>query len=543
MRPVSLLAVLGLFACQSGSMEPLGGLSDSGEVDLGGGESGDGGSGGGSGGGGTGEDTDDPGLSLADAMTEDGLMAHLEALDDIGLENDDTRSAGADGYSASTAYVVGQLESWGYTVEVEDFAFDGYMENAPAELVVDGEDLGEEGTDFRTFAYSEGGTGTGELVAVDLMLPPSSEANSSTSGCESSDFADFPEGGIALIQRGSCTFSEKVNAARSAGASGVVIFNEGQSDRSGLIGGYLDGGSGGLPVLDATFDMGEALSELAGSTVSISTDATYGEIPSVNIIAETAGGDSDQVLMVGSHLDSVTAGPGINDNGSGSATVLEIARAAAELGYEPAYRVRFAFWGAEEIGLLGSEAYVDSLSKDEADRIIGYLNYDMVGSPNGARFVYDGDGSDSSAGAGPSGSDDIEAVYEEWFEAQGEDILPTPFDGRSDYGPFIWSGIPAGGLFSGAEQSKSSGEADVFGGVAGDSYDACYHRGCDTVENIDTTLLVELAKAAAHATQVLSTEPILGTAGAVPGASPRRDVPEELVQSFTHKGCGEHAIR
>ena len=127
----------------------------------------------------------------------------------------------------------------------------------------------------------------------------------------------------------------------------------------------------------------------------------------------------------------------------------------------------------------------------------------MIGSPNGGRFIYDGDGSATGYG-GPAGSDAIEALFEEWFDANGLTHAPTAFDGRSDYGPFIWNGIPAGGLFSGAEARKSSTEAELFGGTAGADFDACYHQWCDTTDNIDPTLFLELSQAAAYVTQAVA---------------------------------------
>jgi hypothetical protein len=155
----------------------------------------------------------------------------------------------------------------------------------------------------------------------------------------------------------------------------------------------------------------------------------------------------------GYDLDSVIAGPGIND--SGTSTILEIAEEMAELGISNRQQLRFAFWGAEELGLLGSEHYVDSLSEEELQRIVANLNFDMVGSPNYVRFVYDGDGNGAPGNPdGPPGSAQIEALFNQYFAGQGLATEPTPFNGRSDYGPFIAVGIPAGGLFSGAEASR-----------------------------------------------------------------------------------------
>jgi Zn-dependent M28 family amino/carboxypeptidase len=222
-----------------------------------------------------------------------------------------------------------------------------------------------------------------------------------------------------------------------------------------------------------------------------------------NILADSPQGDPDRVVVVGAHLDSVVAGPGINDNGSGSSTILEIAEEMAKLGIRPRQKLRFAFWGAEESGLLGSQHYVDSLSDEELQSIWANLNFDMVGSPNYVRFVYDGDGSDTGP-AGPPGSAQIEQVFNRYFASQGLETDPTAFDGRSDYGPFIAVGIPAGGLFSGAEGVKTPEQAAVYGGTAGEAYDHCYHQACDDITNLNTRSLFELGDAAAHAVMTLA---------------------------------------
>ncbi|HEY3485178.1 MAG TPA: M20/M25/M40 family metallo-hydrolase, partial [Ilumatobacteraceae bacterium] len=216
----------------------------------------------------------------------------------------------------------------------------------------------------------------------------------------------------------------------------------------------------------------------------------------------TKTGRTDRVVVVGAHLDSVPEGPGINDNGSGSATTLEIALQMAASGVEPENQVRFAFWGAEEAGLVGAEHYVTNLAARELKNIALNLNFDMLGSPNYVRFVYDGDGSDGTAG--PNGSGRIERVFTDYFASQGLATEPTAFDGRSDYGPFIAAGIPAGGLFSGAEGIKTADEAAAYGGSAGDPYDPCYHQACDDIDNLSDAALDELGDAAAHAVLVFA---------------------------------------
>ena len=221
----------------------------------------------------------------------------------------------------------------------------------------------------------------------------------------------------------------------------------------------------------------------------------------VNLIADRPGGDEGAVLLTGAHLDSVGAGPGINDNGSGAAAVLEVALTAG-----PSRRhLRFAWWGGEELGLLGSQAYVDALPAADRRAIAGYLNVDMVGSPNAGYFVYDGDDSDQrGSGPGPDGSTAIERALVTAFDRLGVPTEGTDFDGRSDYGPFIAVGIPAGGTFTGAEGVKTADQARTWGGTAGQPYDRCYHAPCDTTANVDPRALDRNADALAAAVRVLA---------------------------------------
>ncbi len=225
-------------------------------------------------------------------------------------------------------------------------------------------------------------------------------------------------------------------------------------------------------------------------------------MPTVNVLADSSTGNANKTVVVGAHLDSVTEGPGINDNGSGSSTILEIAQEMAELGIKNRQKLRFAFWGAEEFNLLGSEHYVATLPDDELGNIVANLNFDMVGSPNYVRFVYDGDGSDTAT-AGPPGSAEIEDIFTSYFASQSLASEPTAFDGRSDYGPFIAVGIPAGGLFTGAEGIKTPEQAAIYGGTAGEAFDPCYHQACDDINNLSTQALFEMGDAAAHATMTL----------------------------------------
>ncbi|HWH01727.1 MAG TPA: M20/M25/M40 family metallo-hydrolase, partial [Pilimelia sp.] len=236
-------------------------------------------------------------------------------------------------------------------------------------------------------------------------------------------------------------------------------------------------------------------------------------------------------------LDSVVEGPGINDNGSGIAAILEIAVQMSKLKIKPRQKVRFAFWGAEESGLLGSRHYVNNLSDTELSRIFANLNFDMLGSVNYVRFVYDGDGSNGGP-VGPPGSGEIEKVFTDYFADQRLASTPTEFNGRSDYGPFIAVGIPAGGLFSGAEGVKTEEQAAVYGGTAGKPYDPCYHNQCDTINNLSPQALAELGDAAAHAVQTLAQT----KTGFFPDGS-LRAAGARTLQADTFEYRGSHAIR
>ena len=186
--------------------------------------------------------------------------------------------------------------------------------------------------------------------------------------------------------------------------------------------------------------------------------------PQANVIAELDGENDNNVVMAGGHLDSVPAGPGINDNGSGSAALLETALMLAKI--KPENTLRFAWWGGEESGLVGSTAYVNGLSAAELDRIAMYMNYDMVGSPNYIQMVYDANESSFPAPAGvpiPPGSEAIENFYERYYTGIDEPYDDAQFSGRSDYQAFIANGIPSGGLFTGAEVTEDSGAAGDLG--------------------------------------------------------------------------------
>jgi Zn-dependent M28 family amino/carboxypeptidase len=445
---------------------------------------------------------------LLACVNADGAMEHLEALQAIADANDGTRAAGLPGYEASVDYVVETLEAAGWNVTIDEFEFTFV---GPSTL----EQLTPVSASYETGPFTGSGPGdvTAAVTPVDVQL---TTPNTNTSGCEAADFAGFPAGNIALIQRGTCPFADKALNAEAAGASGVIIFNAGDDDtaaRQDLIVGTLGGSSVvGIPVVGASYPQGVALAQ-AGSTAHVMVPEPE-QRPQKNVIAELPGKNTNNVVMAGAHLDSVQAGPGINDNGSGSASLLEIAESLSKL--KPENTLRFAWWGAEEAGLLGSAAYVEGLSQAERDRIALYLNFDMVASPNYIFMVYDGDESGFPAPvAVPEGSVAIEDLFESYYTSVGQPYDDAEFSGRSDYEAFILNGIPAGGLFTGAEVVKTAEQQAIWGGVAGESYDQCYHQACDTIDNINTEALDVNIDAIALAVLVYSysTETVNGVVG------------------------------
>jgi Zn-dependent M28 family amino/carboxypeptidase len=467
---------------------------------------------------------------LRNAVTVGGILSHERVFQRIANNNGGTRASGTPGYTASANYVAGVLEDAGYDVTRQPFDFAFFQEFGSAfDRVSPNPRTFLDQTDYDVMDYSGSGNVTGTVQAVDVVIPiGSAPPNTSTSGCEDSDFANFTAGNIALIQRGTCPFGDKAVNAEQAGAVGVIIFNEGQPGRDTLLLGTLGGPVVDIPVIGVSYALGVDLN--APTTVVHIFTSTESEIRQTeNILADSPTGNPDRTVVVGAHLDSVLEGPGINDNGSGSSTILEIAQEMSELGIRNRQQVRFAFWGAEENNLLGSEHYVANLTDAELGQIVANLNFDMVGSPNYVRFVYDGDGSDTPA-AGPPGSAEIEDIFTSYFASQGLASEPTAFDGRSDYGPFIAVGIPAGGLFTGAEGVKTPAQAAIYGGMAGEPYDPCYHQACDDINNLSTQALFEMGDAAAHAVMTLART----RTGFFPDGSLRAQKAPDL--SFERKG-------
>lgn len=451
----------------------------------------------------TGETPDGSAASadLRAAVTADGVMEHVAAFQDIADGNNATRASGTPGYAASRDYVVEKLRAAGYKPTVQAFDFPYYRQLEPATFtqVTPTPTTYADGSDFMLMTYSGSGDVTAPVQAVDLNL---GNLGGSTSGCEVSDFTGFQPGNIALVRRGSCAFAVKVVNAQDAGASAVIVMNTGVPGATAPFAGTLGSPVGKVPSLGTSFEIGKSLADGATARVAARTESEIRQ--TWNIHADTKTGERETLVQAGAHLDSVGAGPGMNDNVSGSAALLEVAEQMATS--KPANRVRFSWWGAEELGLLGSHHYINDLaanSPSTLQKIALYLNFDMIGSPNYGLFVYDGDNSafpvGPGAAKGPEGSAQIEKMFHDYFASQGLPSAETPFSGRSDYGPFIAKGIPAGGLFTGAEGVKTASQAELFGGEAGVAYDVCYHAACDAETNVNRDAVDFNSDAMAHA--------------------------------------------
>ena len=464
---------------------------------------------------------------LLECIRLDQVREHQAALQAIADANGGNRFAGLAGHNKSVEYVVSKLEAAGWDTHLQTFDYTAFRILGPSALqqTAPTPTTYVEDVDFGVIDQSDPGDVTAPVTGVDLQF---GLGNTSTSGCEAADFAGFPAGNIALLQRGVCTFELKAENAAAAGAVGIVIFNQGNTpERMGIPPVTLTANNtSGIPVLGTTYALGDTLAHTAGLVMRVFANTERMMLPTANVIAERTGTNDDNVVMAGGHLDSVIDGPGINDNGSGSAALLEAAEQLA--GVKLRNTVRLAWWSAEESGLVGSTNYVNSLSDEELARIALYLNFDMVGSPNYIFMTQDADQSTFPGAVIPDGSVAIEDLLETFYTWKGEPYDDAAFDGRSDYQAFILNDIPAGGLFTGAEVPKTAEQASIWGGTVGAQFDPCYHQACDTFANNNNHALAVNADAIGFAllTFGYSTETVNGVPGdKVPGQG-RRELPD-----------------
>ncbi|KAJ3301051.1 hypothetical protein HDU76_005877, partial [Blyttiomyces sp. JEL0837] len=461
--------------------------------------------------------------NLATAVTRENLVKHLAALESVAASDrkfGNSRSV-MNGYNASVEYVVNQLKSHtDYDITLQPFTFPFFENIEPPKLSYTSSSIDlVPFKDFNTLTNS----GSGNIKDAKIKVIQN--------GCRPRDFEKLKKNTVVLLSRevvpgspGSkkCNYRSKVTNAINAGAVAALIYTT--LPMGGPVLGRVGSDADDFPVLGISHPVAlDLLQKLASRdeqdeeiTISLKTKVHFRNVTSLNVIADTPFGNSSNVVVVGAHLDSVEAGSGINDDGSGTSVQLECALALYKTGMSKKVvnKVRFAWWSAEELGLLGSTAYVDDLAKNDPEELKSIalnLDSDMLASPNGARYIYNGREAEDPTLQGPSGK--IQHIFESYFDSVGLPYALTPFDGRSDYGPFLKYGIPAGGLFTGAEEIKTEEEAKIFGGVPGIPLDPCYHRACDTLENIQSglgmSLFLETSAATAYFIQKVAFEPNL----------------------------------
>ncbi|SCO54504.1 related to aminopeptidase Y precursor, vacuolar [Fusarium fujikuroi] len=465
----------------------------------------------------------------ADMKTKN-LMSNLQAFNDIAFANGGNRAFGLPGYDASVDYIFKRISKV-KTAKV-------WKQNFPALFAfVDSIELKVDDTPVYIYGLTYSPSTSEEGITAEITLGPEGAA-----GCDASSYDDLDvKGKIVLVQRFRCptggTLAGRVIPAAAAGASAVIIYH---NLTTNVTAGSLSQPDPEKHVPAGFINLvdGEKIKERieAGETVTahFQQTQTIEERITQNVIAETKGGDPRNVIMLGAHLDSVQAGPGINDDGSGSSLILELFLALSK--YKTKNKIRFAWWGAEENGLLGSKHYTSTLPAKDVNNLLVYLNFDMVSK--GFFGVADTDGSSHGSKA-PKGSEVTEKIFTEYFESQGIEVTPAVLTNGSDYAPF-WQNLnkPFGFLHTGTAVAQ----------------DPCYHQACDTIDNPDSKTLTINAKAAAHILAVLDDRgtklipKTKTTASSLQGLQ-ERSVGPDLAQideleamGIRHLGCGIHEI-
>ena len=429
------------------------------------------------------------------AITEGGLRDRLDALAGVAAGSIGFRAVGAAGFEAASDLVAAELRAAGWTVTEDAFTTSSFADPGGSNLVAGGRTFGV--GDIAPLIFAPAGEVSGPVVAIDWD-PDASEPTGK--GCAASDYGDLPEGAIVLVRPGPCYRRDQVLAAQQAGAGAFVVGYPWTANGEVLRPTLIEPAGLEIPAAAASRPAGDALAAAAatGSTARLVTHAVTAPAATRSIIAELAGSRPGKVVMLGAHLDSVIDGPGINDNGSGVAALLEIARALG--GSRPGTTIRLAFWSGEELGLLGSVRYVTGLSAQDRAAILVYLNADMLASPNGFAGVYD------EADA-PAGSTAVRDLISAAIGRAGGVPLMLDLGGSSDHLLFGRFGIPTGGVFSGAREPVTEAQAVAPGMTAGLPADPCYHRSCDDGSHLNLELGRLLAAALADVAVQLSNDP------------------------------------
>jgi Zn-dependent M28 family amino/carboxypeptidase len=449
----------------------------------------------------------DLGRGLAGKVTADRMVAHLRALQDIANANRSSRADGTPGYDASVEYVAKTLRDRGFKVSTPQF--DRLFTVSPGKpaLTVAG----------RTYQVDQ--------ASLLVRTPPGGLTGqpvrpTQPSGCAPGDYpAVVPKGAIAVVDDTSCSVVDKQNNAVARGAAALIVLSapNGQGAPPTLFGpGYFKQLTVPVAVVGA---YGTPALARDSAPIRLVLDAENIKITSRNVLAQTETGSPHEVVVVGAHLDSPRDGPGINDNGTGVAAVLETALQLGPLA--PVNNaVRFVFWGADEDGLNGAMDYVFGMDRDQLNDIAMYLDFTMLGSPNAGFFTDDGDQS-GPPGAGiafgdvPEGSAGIERTLAGYLYQAGKRPADMPLSTRTDYHPFMVAGVPIGGMTAGASQTKTTVQARLWGGQAGVPFDPNYQSPRDTIDTVNREALAIMGSGVAFAVGTYA-ESIGGTNGVPP---------------------------
>ncbi|KAJ2052656.1 hypothetical protein H4S04_001194 [Coemansia sp. S16] len=445
------------------------------------------------------------------ALSTERIREHLMQFLDIAGKHNNSRSV-TNGHADSAEYVISQLHAHG-NCDIYKQSFVSpvwtvhkvprFSVRAPVQVDYIFE------TDFQVMRYG------GQSATIDNARVAIVEDG----GCVAERAGDVA-GKIAVVRPSTgCSLFEAAFTLEQMGASAVVFVRSARfKTPSTARVRFTDWKEGDplmtVPVLSVTHSVGQLLQTAAASKlrIDIETNTSIDVVKTFNVLCVGREGDSHSTVLVGSHLDSVAAGPGINDNGSGSASTLEIQLTLARIKFKSHNRIVFAWWGAEEDGLLGSRHFARELAHDWKNRwtsdvgvrwedIALDLNFDMLASPNFIALVHNGTDAPENA---RTGSQRIQRVFEDYFVRHDYPYELTDMLAGSDFVPFIDNGVPAGGVLTGAGEFKSITERSKHGGLANAALDTCYHRDCDTLLNINMLALDRMSKAAMYAVSTLS---------------------------------------
>jgi hypothetical protein len=425
---------------------------------------------------------------IAGKVTADAMYTHLRKLQDIADANGGNRAEGTPGYDASLDYVVKVLKDKGFDVQTPEFDRLERTEGGNPTLTVSG----------RGYRVDQ---------ASLLVTTPENGLNSITlrpqkaPGCTAADYGTVSaKGAIAVVDDTGCSVVAKQNTAIAKGAVGLLVVSAPGPSGSpaGLFtSGYYQQLTVPVGVIDRNAD---AALRRTNAPVRLVLDSKPVTVKRRNVVAQTKTGDSKNVVLAGTHLDSAPRSPGINDNGSAVATLLETASA---LGAQPQITnaVRFVFWGSEA---EGATKYVGGLARDQLNDIALFLGCDALASPNAGYFTYDGDQSgqlnpEIPLTAVPAGSAGVERTLAGFLNLGGVRPADMPLSRTADYSPFLAAGVPIGGLTTGRSQRKTEVQARLWGGQAGVAFDPNYNTARDNIDSLDRKALSVMAQALASA--------------------------------------------